>query len=142
MKLTFDKTIFDYTRWMGFGQTSICGLSLESGLTPTFSNARRENIPNSKGIQNVIPRKLSVITAASSNEIYIEVNARVSAPSTTPIPAGVGDTITNNELILKQAMIVPIDMGILKARKTRVRMIICEVLLVNARNNGRSILLG
>ena len=127
---------------MGFGQTSICLLFVESGLTPTFSSIRKEIIPNNNGSQKVIPRKLSVITAASSKEIYIEVKARVSAPSTTPIPDGVGEMITNKELILKHAMIVPIEIGILKARNTRPRIISCAVLFVNAKNRGRSILLG
>jgi hypothetical protein len=83
-----------------------------------------------------------VITAASSREIYMDVKASVNAPSTTPIPAGVGEMITKREPILKHAMIVPIEIGILKAKKTRVRIIIWDALFVNANNNGKSILLG
>jgi hypothetical protein len=54
--------------------------------------------------------------------MYMEVKAKVRAPSTTPIPAGVGEMITNRELILKHAMTVPTEIGILKAKKTKTKI--------------------
>ncbi len=74
--------------------------------------------------------------------MYIEVSATVSEYSTTPIPAGVGEIITNKVPMLKQAMMVPIEMGTLKAKKTSVRIRIWEVLFVMANSSGRRILLG
>ena len=56
---------------------------------------RREIIPYKIVSQSVIPRYARVIRPAAASGMRKEARARVIAPSTNPIPEGVGETIKN-----------------------------------------------
>ena len=66
-------------------------------LRPPNARSRRSSTkPMTNGSQKASPRNDSVTTAAAPGATPSDVSARVMAPSTMPMPCGVGEMIQNS----------------------------------------------